>query len=106
MTVEALIDTLEHDAEEAVTGDIPAAVKNWVDPEVDCPHYYIRKMADIMEFMIVCTEEKWMGNIRLNEAYNHALMRMTKVGAVYNTRFNAECDPWNLLNNLLAEIGR
>ena len=107
ISIGVLVDTLEHDAEEAVTGDIPATSKaQWVDPEVECPHYYIRKMADIMEFMITCTEEKWMGNKRLTPAYNHALMRMMKVGEAYNTRFNAECDPWTLLNSLLTEMGR
>ena len=106
ITVEALVDTLEHDAEEAVTGDIPATIKDWVDPEVECPHYYIRKMADIMEFLLMCTEEKWMGNLRLNEAYAHAISRLRRVEKAYNRQFECEMNIVVLFYELVEGVGR
>lgn len=106
ITVGALVDTLEHDAEEAVTGDLPATTKDWVDPEVDCPHYYIRKMADIMEFLLTCTEEKWVGNLRLNEAYAHAISRLSRVEKTYNQRFGCKYDIMQLFYDLVEGVGR
>ena len=107
ITARDILDTLEHDAEETVTGDIPATSKaQWIDPEVECPHYYIRKMADIMEFLLTCTEEKWVGNLRLNDAYAHAMSRLFQVEQAYNQRFEIKRDIVALFYDLVEGVGR
>ena len=64
------ISVLNHDENEAFTGDIPASQKSWREPESTFDA--ILQVADKMEFILYCDEERQMGNTTLREARAHS----------------------------------
>lgn len=62
-TLEIVLKMLDHDNEEALTGDAPTPSKPMVAPFNAHQDYIVMKCADILEAICFLQEEKAMGNV-------------------------------------------
>lgn len=100
----AVVDrALDHDVEEAATGDRPTPSKQGKTYHAGMPQSAIVvKIADILEALAFLHEEKLMGNTRVAVLFDERRQALREVWGFFQARPTAEMDVAHLLNRYIG----
>lgn len=100
----AVIDrALDHDMEEAATGDRPTPSKQGKTYHAGMPQSaIIVKIADILEALAFLHEEKLMGNTRIHALFDERKQALREVWGFMQVRPTAEMQATDILNKYIS----
>lgn len=100
----AVIDrALDHDVEEAATGDRPTPSKQGKTYHAGMPQSaIIVKIADILEALAFLHEEKLMGNTRVHALFDERKQALREVWGFMQVRPTAEMQATDILNKYIS----
>ncbi len=100
----AVIDrALDHDMEEAATGDRPTPSKQGKTYHAGMPQSaIIVKIADILEALAFLHEEKLMGNTRVHALFDERKQALREVWGFMQVRPTAEMQATDILNKYIS----
>lgn len=114
---DVMMYALVHDSSESIYGDIPSTAKRMMRPNHDfnaidrdvMPPFSdevksVVKMADYIEALLTLTEERAMGNRRIDDVYNDVWLNADETWARFHWDIGLQAKP--TLENLFARLCR
>lgn len=102
----AVVDrALDHDVEEAATGDRPTPSKQGKVYHAGMPQSaIIVKIADVLEALAFLHEEKLMGNTRVADLFDERKQALREIWGFFQARPTAEMNTMDLLNRYVGVL--
>lgn len=103
LTMTVIDRALDHDMEEAATGDRPTPSKQGKTYHAGMPQSaIIVKIADILEALAFLHEEKLMGNTRVHALFEERKQALREVWGFMQVRPTAEMQATDILNKYIS----